>query len=275
MSDKRKKRVRELAAKLSISYQAADNILKAGRRSSSPPIDAEQIIRSFYVDGAITLSARCNRCGRWICCGKEERDGVCTCGQRYHVVFGEKNWALVEKCALFIGSRCMDCGAGTRLRNQQNLSWQDYSRIYPEHRRHDPWHATNDGQMQCNRCSLLNRREPSDTVVVRNLPFRLRGIHGDQLPPVGIRRLFRNELADAAVEAERHLFELTEGDVSLALRIRPDLDSPEDVGIIARAFRDAGDPTKPAFPSAQWINQEMTPYEVKALVGFYFETVGS
>ncbi|MFT3764802.1 MAG: DUF6042 family protein [Minicystis sp.] len=40
MSNKYKRRVRALAAKLNISYQAADNMIKAGRRNGSPAVGA-------------------------------------------------------------------------------------------------------------------------------------------------------------------------------------------------------------------------------------------
>jgi hypothetical protein len=274
MSNKRKARVRVLKAKLNISYQAADNILKAGRRDASEA-DDRQVIQTFAVDGAMTFSARCAACGRWIWCGKEEHDGVCACGHPYVVVFRDADWALLSTLKLFGGRRCMDCGAEFKLRTQPTSAVFDHSHIYPEHRRHDPWHAVNEAQQQCNRCFLSNKDVLSNAVVVRKLPFRFRGQMGDQLPQVGVRRLTREEFAEATVEADRYVVRLVGDDTPLAPGLRPDLDAPEDMGVVARAFRDADDLNMPAFPSADWIGRHLTGDEVKAFVGFYFETIRS
>ena len=280
MSKKNKRANHVLAAKLGIPYQAADNIRKAGRRHG--PSGTRQVIKTFRVGNAsrtdaTTFSARCNGCRRWIWCGKEEHDGSCVCGQPFRVVFGDEDWRLVQQVTLFGGWRCMDCGAEFKLRTRPvpgsaSASF-DYSHISPEHRQHDPWHATNEAQQQCNRCFLSEKDGPSSAVVTRKIPFRIGGETADHFPPVGIRRLTREEFAEATVEADLFVVKRFGDTTSNVLGLREALDAPEDLGIIARAFRDAEDPSMPAFPSAEWIGQHLTSEEVKAFAGFYFETI--
>jgi hypothetical protein len=245
-------------------YMAHLRIVEGGER---------QMIRAFHVEGdGMTFSARCAACGRWIWCGEEEHDGVCFCGHPYTVCFGDEDWGMLSKLQLFGGWRCMDCGAEFKPRVVPMPSWMDYSHIYPRLRAHSPWHAINETQQQCNRCDMSSR-STSNAVAVRKIPFRLHGLKGDE--EVGVRCLTREEYAEATLEADRGLVHGLGDEIPLTSDVRGSFDTPEDAGIVARAFRDANDPTKPAFPSADWVSGNMSGDEVKAFVGFYFETIRS
>jgi hypothetical protein len=141
------------------------------------------IVRAFRTERGLTVSAECPACGRWIDCGREERQASCECGRIHRVVFD----ATVDWQAKF-GWVCMDCGVSFR----PALVGSGES----------PWTSPNPWQHQCHNCrvarpDILGRCRTSGTtgptVVYRN-PSRSIVIAADRLLKEGfIRREWSEE----------------------------------------------------------------------------------
>ena len=101
-----------------------------------------QVIRTHHGEeplGIFSFSERCERCKRWVWCGRDEREDACVCGHRYRVVFDLPpvlHWTQKR------GQCCMDCGA-------ENTFTQP-------HEGRNPWHPVSVAQIRCNACHLAN-----------------------------------------------------------------------------------------------------------------------
>ena len=101
----------------------------------------EQVIRSYVPSYGDTFSAPCDRCGRYIWCGKEERSASCVCGRKYRVTF---DLPKVLHGTLKRNIRCMTCG-------------DEHAATTPPENK-NPWRGPNPPwQWECNECDHMPR----------------------------------------------------------------------------------------------------------------------
>ncbi len=135
MTDKAKKRRRELAKNLEVPRRTAANIMRArtgaGRAGDPPQPPTIEVIHSCPTPEGVTYASQCPKCNRWLWCGSAEHDAVCVCGQPYRVVFD-----VGPDCMLQEGRVCMHDG----------LSVEPFTP--------NPWRQANDWQFRCDGCSL-------------------------------------------------------------------------------------------------------------------------
>lgn len=110
-------------------------------------------------------------------------------------------------------------------------------------------------------------------ITVRLADFLASEIEGE-IKMIALSSAEEADAVKAAVEYRRSLLtQLPEKFIREFLEDPTFLDDARSIEKLFRSARDADDPSKPAFPSAQWLREQLTIEELTCLFGFYEKAI--